>query len=186
MTNSVNSDANAVDVSPPLVFDDVTQINSDEFGDACDGDDDNDGLPDSAETGGPPCASASAPTGPLARDSDNDGLPDAFEPNIGTEPNDRDTDDDGVSDGIEYLRYNSNPLSANGDGDACSDGKELASVDANMAVGASDLGLIAGAFGMYGVPVPAGSEWRSNMDIDKNGVVNAADLGLAAAQFGVC
>lgn len=217
-SDQANADGNLIDITPPHLFDDLTQVLADSFGDACDGDDDNDGLPDSVETGGPPCASASAATGPLLRDSDrdlaadgaecvlgtdpadassrppmapagdadNDGLPDAFEPNIGTEPNDRDTDDDGVSDGIEYIRYNSNPLSANGDGDTCSDGKELASVDANTAVGASDLGLIAGAFGMYGVPVPSGSEWRANMDIDKNGVVNAADLGLAASQFGGC
>ncbi|HXK34884.1 MAG TPA: PQQ-dependent sugar dehydrogenase [Dehalococcoidia bacterium] len=213
-----NADANFFDQTPPLALDDATWINSDDLGDACDSDDDNDGIADATETAGAPCASAAGPTDPLRLDgdgdrftdgaecalatdpasaaspppamppgdTDGDGLPDAFEGNIGTSPADPDTDNDGLRDGVEYRHYGSSPLSVDTDGDACPDLKEAASIDSNMTVGASDLGLIASAFGNYGPLVDAGEEWRWNADVDKNGAVGASDLGLAATAFGAC
>lgn len=212
-TGQENGDADRIAQSPPRMFDDLTWPNSDAAGDACDGDDDNDGLPDGAETAGPTCAASSGPTDPLlldsdgdlyadgaecmlssdpasavstpaapALDSDDDLLGDAFEVVLGTDPNDPDSDDDGLRDGVEVLSYGSDPLAADSDGDGCDDAREAASQDTNRVVGASDLGLIAQAFGHY-APSDA---WRWNADIDKNGVVGAADLGLAAAVFGRC
>lgn len=212
-TGQENADADLVVQSPPRPFDDLTWLNSDVAGDACDDDDDNDGLPDAAEAAGAPCASASGPTNPLlldsdgdryadgaecllssdpassastpaapALDSDGDDLSDAFEVLLGTDPGDDDSDDDGLRDGIEVLFYGSDPLSADSDADGCDDLREAASLDRNRVVGASDLGLVAGAFG----PAGPGETWRWNADIDKNGVVGAADLGLAAIAFGRC
>ena len=52
----------------------------------------------------------------------------------------------GLKDGIEYKGYNSNPLSANTDGDACSDIKEVVNVDGNTAANGNDLATVAGQF----------------------------------------
>ncbi|HXK33303.1 MAG TPA: hypothetical protein VNM91_04725, partial [Dehalococcoidia bacterium] len=212
-TGQENADADLVVQSPPRAFNDLTWPNSDVAGDACDDDDDNDGLPDSAEAAGAPCASASGSTNPLlldsdgdryadgaecmlssdpasatstpaapAVDSDDDLLGDAFEVLLGTDPNDPDGDGDGLRDGLEVLFYGSDPLAGDSEGDGCDDAREAVSLDSNRVVGASDLGLIASAFGAYNTA----ERWRWNADVDKNGVVGAADLGLAAAVFGRC
>jgi hypothetical protein len=60
-------------------------------GDACDADDDNDGLPDEVE--------AKLGTSPVDVDSDDDGLADAAE--LTTDPALADTDGDGLGDGLE-------------------------------------------------------------------------------------
>lgn len=203
-----NADANLIDTTPPRPDgqDDRTRVHSDDTGDACDADDDNDGLADSVEIGGAPCASASAPTDPLLADSDgdrvadgaectlgsdpasaaseppfivgpdadNDGVPDAFDPDDAN----ADSDGDGVSDRVEFRGYGSDLGSANTDGDSCGDRREMASVDSNLTVNSADLAIIASQFG-----TPGG---HANMDIDKNGAIGASDLGLAAVAFGSC
>lgn len=68
-------------------------------------------------------------------DNDNDGLPDTFESRIGTDPLKADTDLDGLSDGeevghdgdiSEYLHgIDINPLQADTDGDGLSDAEEV-------------------------------------------------------------
>ncbi|HXK32765.1 MAG TPA: right-handed parallel beta-helix repeat-containing protein, partial [Dehalococcoidia bacterium] len=132
-SDQANADRNLIDISPPHPFDDLTQVLADSFGDACDGDDDNDGLPDSAETGGPPCASASAPTGPLARDSDRDLATDGAECALGTDPADAssrppaapagDADNDGLPDAFEP-NIGTEPNDRDTDDDGVSDGIE--------------------------------------------------------------
>jgi hypothetical protein len=212
-----NNDRNFIDQTPPKMVDDHTLVASDGDGDACDHDDDNDGLHDAGESGGAPCASTSVATNPILRDTDRDrfidgaecalgsdpanagsrpapptddgdgdGLSSGFEATIGTNGTQRDTDGDGLSDGAEYRFYGSDPLLTNSDGDACGDGREAASVNPDTVVNSADLGLVATAFGNYGSPIPAGADWRANMDTDKNGVVNAADLGFVASKFGAC
>lgn len=201
---------NHIDLPPNRPFDDLTWPNSDTTGDNCgDADDDNDGLADATETGGAPCASASAPTNPLAADTDGDRTLDGAECTYGTNPNDpnsrpaaivapdadsdglrddldpntanADTDGDGFRDGIEFRHYSSNPASTNTDGDACTDGKEIASVDGNNVVNSADLGIVASAFGNSTTPT-----YLAAFDVDKNGAVGASDLGLVAARFGSC
>jgi hypothetical protein len=204
-----NNDRNFIDLPPSKSFDDLTAAHSDEVGDACDGDDDNDGLADATETGGSPCATASAATDPLLADSDGDRTLDGAECTLGYDPADPgsmppailmpdadsdgapdpfdpndaniDSDGDGARDGVELRRYNTGLTSINTDADACGDGREMASVDSNLVVNAADLGNIAGAFGPSSQP-----QYILDFDTDRNGNINAADLGFAANRFGSC
>lgn len=192
-------------------YNDNTWPYHDDTGDACDGDDDNDGLLDSVETGGP----CGAPTDPTKRDSDgdlfidsaecelgsnpndalskpanpapgtdndNDGLSNTFESTItSTNPNLSDTDGDKVSDGREFKFFGTTPLVANTDSDVCNDGKEVASINADQQVNAIDLGQIAQAFG-----TGPGLPYIPWFDITRDNSINAIDLGQVAQQFGPC
>ena len=84
-----NSDADFIDNPAPLTQDDETRAKSDVYGDACDTDDDNDGLLDTVETGlpGAACASATAALNPINGDTDGDATLDSAECAIGTNPN---------------------------------------------------------------------------------------------------
>jgi hypothetical protein len=137
-----------VDVCP-LQFDPGQEdFDGDGAGDACDADDDNDGLFDGEEflNGTDPLDPDTDDDGvldgqdicPLSpdpgqqdfdgdhlgnacdADDDNDGLFDWDEPAHGTSPFDADSDDDGLLDGFEVAR-GTNPLSAHSDGDGVSD-----------------------------------------------------------------
>ncbi|HXH23921.1 MAG TPA: hypothetical protein VNI78_01655 [Vicinamibacterales bacterium] len=187
-----NADGDFIDVSPPRPpgLDDLTRAMSGLDGDACDTDDDNDGIADAAEAAGcngsgpldpldsdtdgdrvldgaecalgsNPASAASKPPPIVGPDADADGLPDALEP-AGCAAL-FDCDGDGFRDGIEFRGYNTLPDVADSGGDGCADGREVASVDGNRVVGASDLGIIAALFGN-----PGGHE---NMDLDKNGAI---------------
>ncbi len=84
--NTANADQTNTDVA--------LDNNPDHLGDACDTDDDGDGLLDAEE--------ATYGTDPLLPDTDGDGLTDADEINTyGTNPLLADTDGDGISDGAE-------------------------------------------------------------------------------------
>jgi polyhydroxybutyrate depolymerase len=198
-----NSDADFLDLEPGHA-DDVTWPNSDAAGDACDPDDDNDGLADAAESVA--CASATGPTLASVRDSDGDRALDGAECAIGTDPLDAasrptlpqcasaagaastglDTDGDGLSDAIEFCYYASDPHDANTDGDLCGDGREVMSVNADRAVTAADLGLVAGAFGAYAAGPPPYPAYLVDYDVNKDGSITASDLGLVASRFGAC
>jgi hypothetical protein len=204
-----NNDRNFIDLPPSKPFDDLTAIDSDTLGDACDNDDDNDGIADNVEVPGPPCASASAATNATVADTDGDRRLDGAECLLGSDPanassvpassvapdydgdgvpdvydpNDASaqSDGDGISDSQEFRLYGSNAARTNGDFDGCGDAREIASVDGNLTVNAADLGNVASAFGAATAP-----NYIVDFDIDKNGTVNAADLGLTAARFGAC
>ncbi len=64
-------------------------------------------------------------------DDDGDGLTDAQENALGTDPLDPDSDDDGLTDGEEVLVIGSDPLSPDGDGDGVLDPADNCPVTAN-------------------------------------------------------
>jgi hypothetical protein len=188
-----NYDA-VVHINPPRAFDDTTNVNSDSAGDACDADDDNDGRSDSDELSGVGCNGKI--TDPHNPDTDGDLFLDGPECGLGADPTSSaskpalascgaagDADGDGVSTQNEVCKYNSNPNSANTDGDGCGDGREVASVNGDQSVTAADLGLVAASFGAYALPAPAD---KADFDQNKDQNITAGDLGLVAARFGAC
>jgi CSLREA domain-containing protein len=188
-----NTDGNFVD-NDPYATDDKTWIRSDAQGDACDPDDDNDGL-DDVEEGGLPygvCPTASGPTDPLLRDTDGDRFLDGGECALGFDPASAsskpalsacgpvgDTDGDRISDRIEVCNYNSNPSSVDSDGDVALDGAkdgcEVASINGDRAVNAGDQLLLAQE--IVRVPPPAK---LVNFDLNKDGSVSSGDQLLMA------
>ena len=190
--SQTNTDAVIVLPHPPYAFDDRTAPNSDTLGDACDSDDDNDGLTDAQELSGSACAAHV--TDPNNRDSDGDLVLDGAECARGSDPTNGavapapqdcgaagDSDGDGVADRVEACAYNTDPNATNSDGDSCGDGREVMSVNADFAVTASDLGLVATAFGAGPNP-----PYRAQFDVNKDRIITASDLGLVAARFGPC
>jgi hypothetical protein len=189
--DQLNSDRNFVDQTPPSTQDDGTWINSDNLGDACDDDDDNDGLSDAAEALG---CNGSGPLNPVVRDTDGDRFLDGAECLLGTNPADpgsrptitacgpaTDGDGDGIPARVEICHYNSNPNSANTDGDACGDAREVASLNGDNIVNVADMGLLAAE-----ISRPAPPAKISNMDLNKDGAWNPADSGYLASRFGAC
>ena len=146
-------------------------------------DTDGDMVVDGAECalGTDPDSAASVPPRVPAGDSDRDGLSDSFELQIGTDPHNADTDGDGLIDGVEVKGYGTDPLRRDTDGDACDDGKEAASVNADLAVGSTDLVQVIRSYG------PGGSAtYLRDMDVNRDGTVNSTDLLLVARLFGRC
>lgn len=195
-TDQNNADAIVI-LQPDKMYNDMTRAQSDGIGDACDDDDDNDGLPDAMELAGPPCAAATGATLPEGGDSDGDHVLDGAECAAGTSPNDvlskpdtcnnpDDADDDGVLDGREICYYGTSTSSADSDGDGCSDAKEIASINGDAAVNATDLSQIAQAFGVYATPPAYVPAYRVNFDTNKDGRVSAIDLSFVAQRFGPC
>jgi Thrombospondin type 3 repeat len=84
---------NAADNCPTTANADQADADRDSSGDACDPDDDNDGLTDSDE--------ARRRTSRVDRDSDDDGLRDDVEVRARLNPAQRDSDRDGLTDGLE-------------------------------------------------------------------------------------
>jgi hypothetical protein len=137
----LNSDRNFVELPIAKPFDDTSRAHSDNLGDECDADDDNDGFADAVEgVIGPAgvqhevCPSASGDTNPLVADSDSDGTIDGAECALGTDPanpaskptivEDGDTDGDGLGDAIE-AQLGSDPNDVDTDGDGVLDGIEF-------------------------------------------------------------
>lgn len=187
-----NADRNFVSNAPVFVQTDTTWINSDSAGDACDSDDDNDGLLDTAELSGSACASVV--TDPLLRDTDGDRYLDGAECARSTNPASAaskpllsacgpagDSDGDKVLDRIENCNYGSNPASTNSDGDGCGDGREIASVNSDSVVNVADVGMVASEISRVGGPPKI-----VNLDINKDGAYNVADRGIVASLFGAC
>lgn len=208
--NQGNNDR-VYDLPPTKAFDDATRPNSDLYGDACDPDDDNDGLKDYVEALPLPCASATGPTDPLKHDSDEDRVIDGVEcmlgsdpanyssvpflgPDsdsdqlsntvealVGSNPNMNDTDGDTIIDGFEVRYYATSPIVTNSDGDSCADGREVASVNGDQIVSSIDLSQVAQGFGNQGNP-----QYFFEFDLNKDGKISSIDLAFIAQRFGAC
>jgi hypothetical protein len=182
--SQMNSDAEVRANGPNVPGDDASWLNHDNAGDACDPDDDNDGLSDSEElSGGASCGGLESH--PLLLDTDGDSLVDGWECAHGTDPwfagskflgsGAADGDGDRIPDNWERRGYNgatTGPFSLDADGDGCHDMVEIASVDANRVITDSDrLAVARRALGVWGYePVQDYA-----LDIDKNGVVGDSD-----------
>ena len=94
-----------------------------------------------------------------------------------------DADADGVILRNEVCFYGTNPTVANTDGDTCSDGKEVATINGDTNVSAIDLSQVAQAFGVYSFGAPA---FRYDFDMNKDGNISAIDLSFVAQRFGAC
>jgi len=164
----------------------------DKLGDACDTDDDNDGLPDSQEY------DDQCPYRTVA-DSDGDTVVDGYEINQGenacsatSKPactSTTDSDGDGFPDCMEHSGYNTcafagdttpgyttcaNPTDSDGDG--CADWIEIVDVNGNREANIVD--VLAFAQRAFNVNPPSDSD--PLLDINKNGAVNIVDVLLAA------
>ncbi len=187
-----NADANFVSNAPVFAQTDATWINSDSAGDACDTDDDNDGRLDGDEATGAGCSGFV--TDALLRDSDGDRVLDGPECVRGTDPTSAaskpavtacgpagDSDSDKIGDRIENCNYGSNPTNANTDGDLCTDGREVASLNPDTTVNVADMGMLASEIVRIG-----GAPKIVNIDINKDGAYNPGDQGILASRFGAC
>ena len=179
--DQANHDAEDIDLSVyGKRYNDLTWPNSDAFGDACDSDDDNDGLTDAAETSLPSgaCPAATAATDPAKRDSDGDGVMDAAECVMGIDPASAaskpvagftDSDRDGLPDGTEAL-IGTNGLSPDSDSDGVLDGMEVRRYGSNPLAADSDAD---------GCP-----DRLEVASINADRVVNSADLSQVFQSFG--
>jgi hypothetical protein len=194
------SDQNFLDQTPPSLKDDRTWPNSDSTGDACDTDDDNDGLSDTDEASGAACSSIV--TNPAVRDTDGDRFLDGAECALGTDPTSAaskptiaqcaaylgvtttaDADADRLRDHIEFCNYNTDPNDTDTDKDQdgiptgfAKDGCEAASFNEDRVVTAADQILM--AYEMVREISP--SLRLVNMDINKDSVVSSADQLIMA------
>jgi hypothetical protein len=197
---STAADQNFTDQTPPSTQDDRTWPNSDVQGDACDYDDDNDGVADTAESAG---CNASGPLSATNRDTDGDRVLDGAECLLGTNPASAaskptaaqcaaflavgasvDTDGDRLFDRVEFCNYNTNRLLLDTDGDQDAfplnatpavnlirDGGEAASLNNDRVVNSADQLLIA-----LEITREVDQTLRLvSMDINKDGGVNSGD-----------
>jgi hypothetical protein len=195
-----HSDTNFTDQTPPSTQDDRTWPMSDSTGDACDTDDDNDGILDVNEAAG---CNASGPLSPTNRDTDGDRVLDGAECALTTNPASAaskptaaacaaflgvgasvDTDGDRIFDRVEYCGYNTNRLLLDSDGDQdatplnpnpavnlIKDGCEAASLNNDRVVNSADQLLIA-----LEITREIDQTLRlKSMDINKDGGVNSGD-----------
>lgn len=209
-----NNDRNFIELGPSKAFDDLTAINSDLQGDACDADDDNDGLPDVMETGGPPCASASAATNPLAADTDGDRVLDGAECALGSDPANpaskpaippmaQDADRDGLSNAFE-TSIGTDPNNADTDGDGVLDGVEYKSYNSNplsintdgdfcgdaREIASINQDTAVNSIDLQQTAAAFGPSTNAayvlDFDTNKDGTINAIDLQFVASKFGSC
>ena len=174
--------------------DDKTVPNSDTLGDACDPDDDNDGLADGSDSdplgdntyednaNGNPCVplgTDAADDGP-SWDSDCDGKLDGWVGACGSTS--ADADGDGLRDAWENCKWGTNPNVIDSDGDTLGDCREAADVDGNAVVAfpgdtiayAKAILLSTATFGQDG-----------DFDIDGNNTLNFPGDVIQEAKFGL-
>ncbi len=186
----INTDGNFLDNSPPyaMAVDDRTMAMSDAAGDACDADDDNDGITDLDEVSGAACSGFV--TSALRRDTDSDRFLDGAECTLGTDPTlfaskplvtacgpAGDADGDKLSDRIEFCYYGTSSASTDSDVDAALDGAidgcEAVSLNGDRIANVADMGMLATAISMVPFRIV-------NVDINKDGAWNPADQGILA------
>ena len=182
-----NADRNFIALPhPQFRFDDLTRAMSDNLGDACDADMDNDRISNADElqlgptgTSHSMCPSASAATDPMNSDTDGDRVLDGAECALGSDPANaaskpampslaNDPDRDGLSTQFE-LAIGTNPNKADTDGDGLNDGIEV------KAYGTDPLNV-----NSDGDTCPDGAEVAS---INGDSVVNVLDLQNVAMQL---
>jgi hypothetical protein len=171
---------------PNIAGDDATWPMRDLSGDACDTDDDNDGLTDAGEASGAGCGGIV--TNPARVDTDGDHLTDGWECANGSNPADAssralgapsaaDLDADNVFDQIELRGYASRADSSDSDLDGCPDLVEIGSVNGDRALNGGDLLLLNRRTAWPAVTlVPPEAVQDSVLDINKDGFVNATDV----------
>jgi hypothetical protein len=180
-----NTDTIALDNGPLAPGSDITILNGDASGDACDSDDDNDGVSDGLEATGSNCGGTV--TLRLDTDTDGDHLTDGWECANGSNPTDpgskfvgsgsTDADGDRITDIWEQRGYNASGADTDSDDDGCHDMVEAASIDGNKSVGDPDrLSVARRALNIW---VPNVNQDYA-LDIDKNGVVGDPDRLFAA------
>jgi hypothetical protein len=155
--------------------------NQDKLGNACDTDDDNDGLLDVLEHDDD-CPYR------LKADSDGDRSLDGYETvmlsdrcNATSNPGcgvigSGDFDGDGFNDCLELRVYGSNPSSSDSDGDGCADWIEIVDLDGNRQSNINDVYIVAGRV----FPPTTDPVEKALCDLDGNGVLNINDVYLAA------
>ena len=165
---------------------------SDAAGDACDADDDNDGISDADEANGAACAGII--TNPLLRDTDGDRILDGPECVRGTNPTSAaskptiaqcgpniDTDGDRLKDYTEVCSYNTSPTNTDSDGDmtldGARDGCEAASINGDRVVNSGDQLMM-----VLEILRTTPSQRLVNVDVNRDGGVNSGDQ-LMLAQF---
>jgi hypothetical protein len=190
--DQTNTDREIRPNGPNLIGDDHTWPMHDDMGDACDDDDDNDGIPDADELTGAMCNGIV--TDPLKLDTDGDNVADLFECINGSDPTDpgsvftgsgpgegTDSDGDRVPDIWEVRGYNASGSSTDSDGDGCADLVEIASVDDDRLIDIVD--RLAVARRQLGIWAPDPVQDYA-LDINKNGFVDLADrVFVARAQL---
>jgi len=187
--SQANNDRNFIGLAPwGKPFDDLTLVNSDATGDACDPNDDNDGLTDAQEAGLGPggayhglCQQATASTDPARGDTDGDRVLDGAECALGTDPTNAasvppplppvadDPDRDGLTSGFELV-IGTNPSVRDTDGDGFPDGLEYRYLGSSPLTTNTDGDVC--------------DDGREVTSVNSDLVVTAADLGLVAAAFG--
>ncbi len=163
---------------------------SDSLGDACDPDDDNDGVLDVDENG------LSCPAATIG-DSDADRALDGYERASGTDAcsaaskpvcrSGTDSDGDGLSDCVEHAGYNTSSAAGDpvpgysscanpqdSDGDGCSDMLEVIDINGDRRVNVSDVYLAARRSGGF---IPS-SDSDAVFDFNKDGKISVGDLYL--------
>ncbi len=199
--DQTNSDRNFIDQTPPSTQDDRSWPNSDAAGDACDPDDDNDGIPDADEAAG---CNGSGPLLSTNRDTDGDRNLDGAECTLGTNPasagskptaascaaylgvaQTADSDADRIRDYVEFCNYNTDPNDNDTDNDQdgfpstglTKDGCEAASLNNDRVVNSGDQALLAIEIAREGSQVLR----LVSMDVNKDGGVNAGDQLLLSS-----
>jgi hypothetical protein len=200
-----NTDAAPLDI-PGATFDDVTRPNGDNIGDACDADDDNDGLLDGVESGcgvyAVPMNSSSA----LSADSDGDRSQDLYECMVGTNPGSAASkpdlaalggaDNDQLPDALD-LFFGSFPNAIDSDQDGIADGVEVRGyytspfaqfTDFDGCQDDTEIASINGddivsAIDLNQVAQRFFVTTAPAFDLNKDGTISALDLSLQAQNF---
>lgn len=211
-----NSDRNYVDLSPyRKPYADITWPRSDNAGDACDNDADNDGLTNAVEQAlpGPLCASATAPLDPYRRDTDGDNVLDGAECMLGSNPSlaasqprrhpPGDTDSDGIPNGFEIL-FGWNPNDGDTDDDTVPDGVEFKGFGTDplrrdsdndgcedrLEIASINGDLLVNLIDFSQIAQASGSVGSTRyvppFDVTRDNSINVLDLFFAARQFGDC
>jgi hypothetical protein len=179
-----NTDSNPRDNGPLAPANDATSMTTDAPGDACDAEDDGDGIGDGDEATFPVpgCAAATAAIDATKFDTDGDHLHDGWECANGSDPSNPaskfngsgggDGDADRIPDLWEMRGYNGSGASIDSDGDGCHDLVEVASIDGNTTLTSPDyLSVARRALDLWGPH--AAQDYV--LDMDKNGTVTDAD-----------